>query len=108
MSHNDSPTEGYIESPDEFTPSADQVFCFKDSARPCDSDCVAYLTTRPEGADYESQTFSQCLLLVNSHRTGKHLTVLASQGSALLKHLRVKTADSVRAAGNPISSPKVG
>jgi hypothetical protein len=37
------------------------------------------------------------MLLVNAHRAGKHLTILASQGADLLKHLKIKSADQVRA-----------
>lgn len=72
------------------------VFCFLDASRPCTAECMAFLPARPEGEDYEGQTFAACSLLVNAHKLGKHLTVIAQQGTMLLKHLRVKQADAQR------------
>ncbi len=103
-----SPDEPFIEKPDVHKPEPDTLFCYKDASRPCASDCVAYLVSRPDGKDYENQAWSQCALLVNAHRTGKHLTILAQQGADLLKHLRIKSADAVREANNPTFNPTTG
>lgn len=53
------------------------LFCFLDQGRPCGPECMAYLTHPPSGPDFQGQQFANCLLLVNAHRTGKHLVVLA-------------------------------
>jgi hypothetical protein len=50
----------------------------------------------PEGPDFKDQAWAHCLLLIAAHRSGKHLTVLAAQGSELLKHLKISAADSAR------------
>ena len=86
----------------------ERLFCFLDASRPCDSECMAYLTARPEGMDYKGQPWSQCILLVNAHRGGKHLTVLASMGADIMKHLKIKAADATREANNPSAIPKGG
>ena len=80
---------------------ASGLFCFIDSARPCSSECMAYLSARPEGRDYENQQWAKCSLLVSLHKVGKHAVALASQGDALLKHLRVKAVDAARASQPP-------
>lgn len=93
MTQPDTP---FIERPEEHAPSGTELFCFLDSSRPCTSECMAFLPSRPEGQDYEGQQWSACMLLVNVHRLGKHHIALASQGQSLLKHLRVKNADEKR------------
>lgn len=95
----------YIEKPDQYTPQGNEVFCFLDSARPCTAECIAYMPVAPEGTDYENQAFSSCLVLVNLHKAGKHVTALAQQGTSLLKHLKVVQADAKR--GGPPSPPPV-
>jgi hypothetical protein len=100
----EDPNVPYIEKPDMVDIPEDRsgLFCFIDSARPCEADCMAYLGVRPEGKDYEGQQWAKCLLLVNAHKTGKHAVSLASQADSLLKHLRVKSADARREAQLPI------
>ncbi len=92
----------FIEKPDEHAPDQDQVFCFFDSSRPCSAECMAFLPARPEGPDYEGQTWSACMILVNVHKTGKHAVALAAQGQNLLKHLKVVQADEKR---GPLPQP---
>jgi len=94
----------FIEKPDEYAPDKDQVFCFLDSSRPCTAECMAFLPARPDGADYEGQTWSACMLLVNVHKMGKHAVAIASQGQNLLKHLKVAQADEKR---GPLPPPPV-
>lgn len=93
MTQPDTP---FLEKPEEHAPEEGRLYCFLDSSRPCTSECVAFLPARPEGADYEGQQWTTCMLLVNLHKLGKHHVALASQGQSLLKHLRVKDADARR------------
>ena len=95
----------FLERPDEHSPPEDAVYCFLDSSRPCTAECMAFLPARPEGQDYESQTWSACMLLVNVHKMGKHAVAIASQGQNLLKHLKVVQADERR--GSPPTPPAV-
>lgn len=55
-----------------------RLYCYKDNSRVCGPDCMAYLTNPPTDRDYINQAWSRCLLLVSSHRTGKHLTIIAA------------------------------
>lgn len=55
-----------------------------DQARICGPDCMAFLSTRPEGSAYIGQQWASCHLLVNLERGGKHLVVLASEASKLV------------------------
>ena len=89
-------SEPYIEKPDEHAPDATDKFCFIDANRPCTAECMAYLVSRPDGQDYEDQQWAACSILVNLHRGGKHLTVLASQGAAVIKDMRIRVADDKR------------
>jgi len=89
-------SEPYIEKPDYYKPDEATRFCFLNPDRLCSSECMAYLVERPDGQDYEGQQWAVCMLLVNLHRCGKHLAILASQGGALLKEMKVKLADEKR------------
>ncbi len=60
--------------------------CFLDSGRICGPDCMAYQQP-PSGAEYQDQQFAQCMLLVNAHRTAKHLVILASEVRAISDNL---------------------
>lgn len=92
----------FIESPDMMNkPEGTGLYCFMDSARTCDADCMAFLLVSPEGADYEDKQWSRCMLLVNAHKLGKHAVALAGQGDSLVKHLRVRAADAARASQTP-------
>jgi hypothetical protein len=76
------------------------LICFLSNDRPCAADCMAYIT-RPDGPDYQDQQWANCMLLVNAHRAGKHLVVLASVGSELTKQAKNAAADRVRAGFPP-------
>lgn len=100
-----SANKPFIDKPDEHSLQGNELFCFIDSSRPCTPECVAYLSARPEGKDYEGQGFAMCAILVNAHKIGKHVTALAIQGSDLLKHFRIKRQDDARS--NQPLPPKV-
>lgn len=92
------PNKPFLETPDirELPEDKTGLYCFIDSARPCGAECMAYLSTRPEGRDYEGQQWAKCGILVSLHKGAKHVVALAGMGDSLLKHLRVKHADAVR------------
>lgn len=55
------------------------LFCFLSPDRACGPSCMAYLTSPPTGdKEFRDQQWPHCHLLVNVHRMGKHLVVLAS------------------------------
>lgn len=60
-------------APDEGT----GLFCFRNDMRPCGPSCMAYTTTAPKGPDYLGVQWAHCMELVNMHRTGKHLAIIA-------------------------------
>ena len=95
-------SEGYIERPDTREVQATDMFCYRDAARPCDSTCMAFLIEMPDGQDYMGQEWARCLVLVNEHRQGKHLTVLASEAVLLRKHLKIKADDATRIANSGV------
>jgi hypothetical protein len=76
------------------------LICFRDAARVCGADCMAY-ELAPPGPDYDDKQWATCMLLVNTHRVGKHLVVLASVGSELLKRAKNESADRARANQPP-------
>ena len=76
------------------------LLCWLNGDRVCGPDCMAY-ETAPDGPDYQDKQWANCMLLVNAHRVGKHLVVLASQGQGLMKHLNVIAADQKRTAPTP-------
>lgn len=92
--------EPFIEMPETRRVDDTDLFCFSDATRPCNSSCVAYLLVQPEGDDYREQPWAQCLVLVNAHRSGKHLTVLASVAASACKSLHIKIADDTRKANS--------
>ena len=73
----------------------DRLVCFKDKSRVCGADCMAYIA-RPAGDDYRDQQWANCLLLVNSHRTGKHLVILADAISKQGQKAAAALADAAR------------
>lgn len=86
------------ETEPEFFPNLKEptgLYCFLNDRRPCDATCMAYIAP-PEGPDYDNQQFANCLLLVNAHRCGKHVVVLAAHGNELMKKARVEAADLAR------------
>lgn len=65
----------------------DELFCFQDHCRPCTAECVAFESTPPEDKDYKNKPWAHCMILVNAHRTGKHLVTLSSGLSKIIAHL---------------------
>jgi hypothetical protein len=54
------------------------LYCFINADRRCGADCMAFLNPPPQDQDYQGQQWACCMLLVNAHRVGKHLVILAS------------------------------
>lgn len=82
------------------------LVCFLDQNRSCGPDCMAFLIERPEGNDYRGQQWANCMLLVNAHRAGKHLTILASVTDAFVQKNRAHAADQARATQAPPPVPR--
>ncbi len=95
-----SKDEPFLEMPETRRVDDTDLFCYSDATRPCNSSCVAYLLVQPDGDDYKEQPWAQCLVLVNAHRSGKHLTVLASVASSACKSMHIKIADDTRKANS--------
>jgi len=76
------------------------LMCFKDSDRPCGADCMAFADA-PEGPDFQGKQWANCMVLVNSHRTAKHLVILASFGGQLVQKAKTEQADRIRANQPP-------
>lgn len=74
MQHTEAPDHVYQPNGSEVTGPA----CFLDQARICGSDCMAYLPQPPDNIDFKGEQWARCHLLVNAHRAGKHLTIIAS------------------------------
>lgn len=85
--------------------SPEGLICFKDKMRVCGPDCMAY-TTPPPHPDYTDQQWARCILLVNSHRTGKHLTVIAAALGEQNQKAKTVQADLLRATQLPPPMPK--
>ena len=79
------------------------LYCFMDATRACGPDCMSYILP-PEGPDYKDQQWANCLLLVNAHRSGKHLVILADVTNRLLSHTKNKAADEAR-TNQPLPGP---
>jgi len=77
------------------TPKTAGIMCFKEGNRECGPDCIAYLTVAPQGdAEYKTDPmWMRCHLLVNEHRKGKHLVIIAAQLGKLLDKLEPKVQD---------------
>ena len=82
------------------------LFCFIDNTRPCAADCMAYQVEPPAGPDYRGQQWANCLLLINAHRVGKHLTILAQATDGLIRRSQVQAADHARASQQPPPAPR--
>ena len=57
--------------------------CFLSTERRCGPDCMAYSDFVPEGIDYKTpdgkpRQWAYCILLVNAHKTGKHVVNIAN------------------------------
>jgi hypothetical protein len=102
------PDTPFIHHPDmkDDKPEKNGLVCFLDMNRPCGADCMAYLVERPEGKDYAGQQWADCMLLVNTHRGAKHLTILASVTDTFIQKSKVRAADQAREAQQPPPSPR--
>lgn len=78
------------------------LYCFLNDKRACGADCMAFIAA-PDGADYRDQQWANCLLLVNAHRGGKHLIVLASAAGQAIQNAKNEAADRVRTQPGPPS-----
>jgi hypothetical protein len=76
--------EGMKAMPAE-APLDGRLLCFITPDRVCGPDCMAYVTNKPSQSDYKDQAWPHCLVLLNLHRTGKHLVILAETASKLLQ-----------------------
>jgi hypothetical protein len=85
--------------------SPEGLICFKDKQRVCGPDCMAF-TTPPAGPDYVDQQWARCILLVNSHRTGKHLAVIYGLLSEQNQKAKTLQADQLRMGQIPPPMPK--
>jgi hypothetical protein len=84
------------------------LFCFLDKERPCTAECMAYLGAGelPPGEDYQDKQWPRCHLLVNAHRAGKHLVVLASVLNGMSTKMRNEAADRARTQQTPPPAPR--
>jgi hypothetical protein len=82
------------------------LICFLDRDRVCGSDCMAYESDPPTQPDYRGKQWASCMLLVNAHRGGKHLTVLAQVASEFTQSSRAHAADQARKNQHPPSVPR--
>jgi hypothetical protein len=80
------------------------LICWRDKERPCSAECMAF-DNAPSGPEYDGKQWANCKLLVDSHRTGKHLTILAQQQGELVKAQKNEAADRLRLNQPP--PPKV-
>jgi hypothetical protein len=80
------------------------LYCFKDHARPCAADCMAYVEP-PEGPEYVGRQWARCMILVNTHRTGKHLTIIANIVGKIEQRLGAAAADAKRTNQTPPPRP---
>lgn len=81
-------------------PPENGLQCFLNMDRPCGPDCMSW-TRPPPGPDYQDQQWANCLLLVNAHRGGKHLVVLAASAGELVNKAKNEAADRARAQQPP-------
>ena len=82
------------------------LYCFLNESRVCNASCMAFLNPVPPGPDYLDQQWANCSLLVNAHRTGKHLTIIAQVTGESVKAGRTAAADAARLS-QPTPPPPV-
>ena len=63
------------------------LYCFKDNTRLCTAECMAYVNP-PAHDDFKDAQWPHCIELINLHRIGKHVAIIAGQASELIKILR--------------------
>ena len=90
--------------PDMKEKTANGLYCFKDMTRPCGADCMAYQLEKPEGPDYRSQ-WANCSILVNEHKSAKHLIIIAQGVTTLLKQGQDRIRTSQAPPGGNIPPP---
>jgi hypothetical protein len=111
---DDSTDAPFIHHPDKIDDDPrNGLVCFMQMDRPCGPDCMAFSSSPPEGRDYFNQQWAHCSLLVNAHRVGKHVSILAvmlgevkKPADVLLRALKKEAQDRVRTAQTP--PPVVG
>jgi hypothetical protein len=81
------------------------LICFLNNERECGPDCMAF-DYAPQSEDYKDKQWANCMLLVNAHRGGKHLVMLASIGAELQKKVKTEAADRARTNQPPPPVPK--
>ncbi len=81
------------------TPST--LACFMDQGRVCGPDCMAYLPQAPGEPDYQGENWAHCHLLINAHRGGKHLVIIAGAASKIAGLQRQAAAEAVRTQKAP-------
>ncbi len=86
-------------------PQPSGLFCFLNRERYCGPDCMAYIS-RPDGSDYVAQQWANCMLLVNAHRAGKHMVVIASTLGEQNAKAKTAAADLVRTNQPPPPVPR--
>ena len=69
--------------------------CFKDKERMCTAECMAYVNP-PAAEEFKDQQWAHCLELINLHRIGKHVTLLAIGQQEILKIKRNEATDRAR------------
>ena len=89
-------------------PAGNGLTCYRDKDRHCGADCMAYEAPPPvadyHDADGTPKQWAHCTLLVNAHRTSKHICILASQGAETLQREKTLAADQKRAS-QPLRQP---
>lgn len=74
------------------------MHCFLNSERVCGADCMAFVAPieKPDHSDFIGKEWAQCHLLINAHRVGKHVAILAVTADSLLKKVKTYFADKER------------
>ena len=91
----------FIHSPDQMDDdNKNGLICWMNMNRPCGADCMAYLSSPPEGKDYIGQ-WAHCQFLVDSHRLSKHVAILAQSAVKKDREVIKSKQDERRHALNP-------
>jgi len=79
-------------------PGKEGTYCFLNSTRVCGPDCTAFISPieKPEGQDYIGKEWAKCHLMINAHRVGKHVAIIAVAAGDLLKKVKNHLADAER------------
>lgn len=82
--------------PDQRHEDGTGLFCFINQNMPCSPTCMAYTVVQPVGEEYREQQWARCMLLVNMHRVGKHMVILANLVDTATRAVKGSLADSAR------------